>query len=905
MSRRPPTTIAAFAAFTLALAGLTLGVAAPALAVDGTVSGTVFRDFSQNGLQDAGDQGLGGVTVTAYDSDSAVGSVVSAADGSYSISVLGSDTQVVRVEFTDLPAGYEHGAVSQTGADTGTSVRFVDLAAGTGTDFAVHAPEDYSQENPPLITSMQWAGSADAGVGTRLDEPALVGLGFDDGYPVAPQPAGFPNRVTLATFGEIGATSGNAYQASSNSLYATATYKRQSGLGPLGLGGLYRVTEVLGTDGEVSDAGIVEQWLDLEAIGIDLGPWQTNAARGLAGHQDLVLDADAFANVGKVGIGDLALSPDGNTLYFVNLWDKQLYSIDVSDPSNPPGFGEFESYDLGLGDGERPWALTGYRGELYVGYVDTGEIGGVAQPGSSADAANLQAHVIKAPIAALGGAWTTVLDADLGYGKGDVILDFLAPQSRQWNTWTDTWTWPGGSVGHPSGGWQIYPQPVLSDLYIDEDGFLSLGFTDRTGLQSGNRNIASDPTVFGTFETGSSGDLLIAGPNGDGTFTLENNGVVGTGADQRTTTTTETDQGPGGREYYDDTQNVGNGPLHEETTLGYMAGLRGSGQVITTAYDPLSEIRLTGLLWMTVDDGNPAAGYELTADGQTDGSGGNFQKGGGLGGISLLLEEAPVEVGNRVWFDPDHDGIQDPEEPSIAGVTVNLYRGGLPIGTAVTDAEGNYYFSSDPDSDFYVASGEFVPNGGEYTIEFVKPATGDLFVDDPTYGTVPWSDVDFTVQEPASTEIGSNPDPATGRYTFTVGGPGENDHSFDAGFFFDAEPEVDIEKGDGTGTTITNDADTMADGEAYEPGETRTIVFRVTNTGNEPLREVELDRRVAVGWHGRESGLDLPRRVDCERRRRRGCAHGDLGGDVRSRHHDLDSRRRDHRHRDPHRDRGR
>ena len=335
MSRRPPTTIAAFAAFALALAGLTLGVAAPALAVDGTVSGTVFRDFSQNGLQDAGDQGLGGVTVTAYDSDSAVGSVVSAADGSYSISVLGSDTQVVRVEFTDLPAGYEHGAVSQTGADTGTSVRFVDLAAGTGTDFSVHAPEDYSQENPPLITSMQWAGSADAGVGTRLDEPALVGLGFDDGYPAAPQPAGFPNRVTLATFGEIGATSGNAYQASSNSLYAAATYKRQSGLGPLGLGGLYRVTEVLGTDGEVSDAGIVEQWLDLEAIGIDLGPWQTNAARGLAGHQDLVLDADAFANVGKVGIGDLALSPDGNTLYFVNLWDKQLLLDRCLRPQQP------------------------------------------------------------------------------------------------------------------------------------------------------------------------------------------------------------------------------------------------------------------------------------------------------------------------------------------------------------------------------------------------------------------------------------------------------------------------------------------------------------------------------------------------------------------------------------------
>ncbi|MEO8094113.1 MAG: DUF5979 domain-containing protein [Pseudolysinimonas sp.] len=53
-------------------------------------------------------------------------------------------------------------------------------------------------------------------------------------------------------------------------------------------------------------------------------------------------------------------------------------------------------------------------------------------------------------------------------------------------------------------------------------------------------------------------------------------------------------------------------------------------------------------------------------------------------------------------------------------------------------------------------------------------------------------------------------------------------------------PHVSILKGDGTGTTIVHDADTMPDAEYYAPGETRTIVVRVTNDGPEPLRNVTL-----------------------------------------------------------------
>ncbi|MGV8883229.1 MAG: SdrD B-like domain-containing protein [Rhodoglobus sp.] len=827
--------------------------ASPALAADGNVTGTVFRDFNANGVIDAGhasgsgianDEGFGGVTVTAYDADGGPSwTTVSAADGTYSIPVAGASGNTVRVEFSGLPAGYQPGAVhSKTGVSNGTAVQFAALGSDS-VDFAVNAPEDYSQNNAPLATAVQWAGSPSASEGGTMGaQPALAAMKYDNHF-TGGQPAGFPGRVNLATFGEVGSISSEVYQQSSNSIFVAAALKRQSGLGSLGLGGIYRVTDVLGADGDVSDAGDVEPWLDVTSIGVDVGTVASNVARDIQGHQHLTNDQPGFAEAAKVGIGDMVLSIDGKTLFFINLSDKKLYSLDVSNPDVAPT--TYTSFDLGLGEGERPWGLTIFRGSIYVGYVETGEAtGDVAQPGTSAAAAELQFHVISAPVTTLSG-WTDVLTGDLGYTKGDVYQNTLAPQSHQWNTWADTWTWTGGSVGQANGGWQIYPQAILSDLHFDEDGYLSLGFIDRTSIQGGNRSSASDPAVTGLFETGASGDMLIAAPVGDGTFALEENGVVG-----NRTTLNGRAEGPGGREFYNDSLNLGApgnlNPTHREVTLGYLAGLIGSREVVSTSYDPLAGIRLAGLMWFDIDNGDPVAGYELNADGGATGEGGNFQKGGGLGGISLLADAAPVEVGNRVWFDADKDGIQGPEEPPIGGLTVQLLKDGVVIGTTTTDANGDYYFSSDPTStDFFVEG--FTPNSGDYDIQFVKPTSGDLTIPG---STMPWNKVRFTTQESTSTETGSNPDPTTGRATFTVGGPGMNNHSIDAGFAVD-EPSVDIEKGDngaaGTDSVIVNDADTMADGESYAPGETRTVVFTVTNDGTEPLRNVVLTDETLAG----------------------------------------------------------
>ena len=313
MPRRTPRIIAAGTAAILAASSLTLVAASPAIAADGTVTGTVFRDFNANGVFDqnnasgsgiANDQGLGGVTVTAYDADGGTPwSTVSAADGTYSIPVTGASDNTVRIEFTNLPAGYEAGAVHSipdevdgppAAPHNGTAVQFVTLGS-SNVDFAVNAPEDYSQGSAPLATAIQWAGSPSATEGgTKGDEPALAVLKYDDSITASQQPAGFPGRVDVASFAQVGAVSSNVYQQSSNSIFLAATVKRQSGLGSLGLGGIYRVTDVLDADGEPSDAGDVEPWLDVRTLGIDVGSLPTNTERELSGHQVPTNDEPGF-----------------------------------------------------------------------------------------------------------------------------------------------------------------------------------------------------------------------------------------------------------------------------------------------------------------------------------------------------------------------------------------------------------------------------------------------------------------------------------------------------------------------------------------------------------------------------------------------------------------------------------
>ena len=804
------------ACLVLGLVAILLGPTPTARAAAGFVTGTVFRDFDGNGIRDAGNPATGEQTdlpmadihVVAYDAhDNRVGDDTTGADGTYSIDTSSVvDGTPLRIEFDDaqrpgnanaLPGDYQS---SFHGAGNGTSVRFT-TAGSSNVDFGVLEPEDFGDGNAPIITGIQYAGDRNSSGGplaTVVANPWVVPAND-------PANGNFPLRTTLATYSQTGAVWGMALDRSQNAAYAAASYKRISDLGPLGPGGIYRVPSVLDATGQIGSPGAVQDWLDVGSIGVDVGTVQTTLERGLGNPDAPTRDPDAYQQAGKVGIGGITVSEDGNTLFFVNLFDKDLYALDISGGNAPTSATRIP---LHLGANQRPWAVAVHRDTVYVGYVDTGESDG---PGVSASAANLQFHVVSTSVAsARAGApdWVDRLTGSLGYAKGDNITGWpcgaggCPPQTRRWNTWTDQWTWTGanaGSVGFPGySPTQMYPQAIVGSLAFDDAGRMVVGLIDRASIQGGNRQLGTNPTDSQFYETVSSGDTLIAAPSAGG-FQLEDNGSV----DGQAGAHVGNDQGPGGGEYFDDSQGASSqGPNHFENTEGGVVTYPGVAQAASTAMDPLNAIRVTGLEWFSLDNGSKARGYNHTQDPlaaagvgapgspRADTAGGPFfQKGGGIGAVALLTRQPPVEIGNRVWLDADFNGRQDPDEPAIEGAHVDLFAAdadGNPTGgrlaTTDTDAAGEYYFRSDDP-----AIDGFEP-GGRYVVVFRK-ASGPVTLhgpnaDNPGFAGLTWADLSFTKQRASRTEINndSNPDPGNGRAPVTVGDPGHNDHTIDAGF---------------------------------------------------------------------------------------------------------------------------
>jgi VCBS repeat-containing protein len=77
--------------------------------------------------------------------------------------------------------------------------------------------------------------------------------------------------------------------------------------------------------------------------------------------------------------------------------------------------------------------------------------------------------------------------------------------------------------------------------------------------------------------------------------------------------------------------------------------------------------------------------------------------------VTLNVSFGGGSIGDHVWSDVDGDGIQDPSEPGLSGVTVHLLDElGNPLSSTTTDGTGHYRFAG--------------LSAGNYIVQFVAPA---------------------------------------------------------------------------------------------------------------------------------------------------------------------------------------
>ncbi|KUN94033.1 SdrD B-like domain-containing protein [Streptomyces caeruleatus] len=717
--------------------GATAGPAAAA-PDDGTLTVQVLRDFFGTGVinttMDVPQQGM-----SVEISDPAGNHVSGVTDTTGKVVVAPSEALSggqYRVDVS-VPAPYSDylqaapASTAENHFDSFTS--FVDVSGGKDASVVtgVWNPADYTTSDSRYFVPVHNGAN---GTDTR----ALVAFGTNV-RGTCPTDVACPD--TLATQAQVGTTFGLAYDKNQNRVFQSAFARRYAAYGPRGAGAIYTVP----ADG----SGAPE--LFARVPGAAVTPHDAT---------NMVKDGGFTDAPGKESLGGLALSADGSTLYAVNLLTRSLVSFDATGDSALLPEASVRIPDPGCASSGdwRPFGLEYHDNKLYVG--------GVCSAESTQRRADLKAVVYAYD----GERFTTVLDHPLTYKRGSVYGS--GDKATHWNPWnTSLNTWDD----RKSGNIFIDPQPELASLTFGRDGSIILGFRDRfmdvLGWGGKDPRPGND-----TVENGmSGGDITMVCATPTGTFEWEGTGSCPNHA---------TPANNGGQdadvvEYFPGDSYT---TAHQETALGSVAYIPQQQWVVSTEFDPVVNVATSGTGYhnITIGQGpgnNPTAnGFQFVSPGQ-----GGFGKAGGLGDIAFTAANAPIQIGNRVWFDGDHNGLQDPAETPLPGATINLLDAdGKQVATTSTDAAGEYYFGG-------VGAEYQLTPGAKYTVQFDvctadtgkvpgRPATSELRFTLPQAGDSRAHDSNVTPPTTGQLCDGSAPVTAPDQ-------PGEVDHTIDAGVY--------------------------------------------------------------------------------------------------------------------------
>ena len=685
------------------------------------VSGYVFRDFNADGIRtnrNPTEPGVSGATVRVFmDIDPTPRTMLTRPDGTFSFDAIAvPPDQPLRVEFTGFESGHYTGLF---GAGSGTTIQFLTSGASATAVYAgVNYPADYCQKAPPIVTPCYVNGDPlnpnDVNGNPITDDTkkaaladVLVSIPFEaTGIAGSNGAANTPGH--LAVGNEAGSIWGVAFQRRTGNLFSGATIKRHAGMGPIGTGGIY-ITDMN------KATPVTIPFVDVRSLGVETGDNPHGVITG--NKQEMSRDIGAVDAVGKRAIGGIDISENDESLYFVNLNDRKIYNMAIGSPARKPTstttITSWTLPDPGCVNGVfRPWALRNYRGKIYVGGVCTGELLSGTATGTNngtSDFDNAFAHrddlvgYIYRFDPALGPSapFEKVLTIPLSFTRGSADLTEDCANYKYWFPWTNKFP-PACNTKTGTYLSVIWPQPIISDISFDDDGSIFIGMMDRVGFVAGNRNLSPDLSDENLYDGFTGGDLLRAQRNADGTYTLESNGTTGT---RTNLAGTANGQGPGGGEFFaDDYFTFYGRVIHDEILNGAFTYVPGSGEIFSSAFDPYSApdnsvYRSGGFKMLDTFTGLETRSFVLYQNkpGEDPTSNGTFGKAAGLGDVQALCGVAPIEIGNRIWYDDNRNGIQEAYETGINGLTLTLHDmedGDKAIDSLITHDGGQFYFNN-------------------------------------------------------------------------------------------------------------------------------------------------------------------------------------------------------------------
>ncbi len=783
------------------------------------ITGIIYKDFNGNGVwQNVApniEPGVRGVIINAYDeSNTLVNTTMSDSAGGYTLPY----SVPVRLEFVIPSSNCITPLYDNTGfSGDGNNVRFV-TANNTTENYAVLNPSEYAaNKNPRVYVPVHKNGDPLAGGNTALED-FFVAYDWNTN-------SNTQVNLRTAPASQLGALYGVAFSKQSGKIFTSAFIKRHVGLGPLGPGGIYMITDTgsaLGVsnfydldttsfrpsagsgapaygggssfnfsgDTSITFIGSIDP---VSGAPVGLGVvGANNTDRGISGSLDSdSYDAAAFDQVGKVGLGDLEISDDGKFLFVMNLLSRKVVRMELDDAYNPTtiiNITEFTLPSVTATNGEfRPFALGYHRNKLFVGGLTSGENGGQNNVGANDGTAytDLYAYVFELndPTGPAVFTTTPVLTFPLNFLKGFPINGTNDTLSRKWKPWTrETNNLIVGAFGE-----RVYGTPMFTDIDFTDRGDMVMNFRDRCGDQFGYANYQNlrNSTALSTYDV--SGDILIAGRDcSTGGYTLESNGSYTSDGTTFTSLGANTDEGPGGGEFF--YMDVPPDSFHRECSQGSCAFLPGSNEGIFTLMDANSAFS-GGTVQFSAEDATVSNRTNIYAGNSATGS---LGKANGLGDVELAGEEPPLEIGNRVWSD-DGDGIQDPAEAGIQDVSIELFcdtnndgtADGALVATTTTDADGLWYFNASnvTDGDPFTSGNQAGPQPNKTYIVKIGSAdwSGGVGIGDLAYRKLTASNVGGAGQADVrdNDAVLVSGVPCT---SVTLGGHGENDHSLDFGF---------------------------------------------------------------------------------------------------------------------------